>query len=91
MRESRNIRLEDGHFELNEEADQTLLAAIATGEKADVKQYYTGKAKRELDEKFDGEFEDKFKENSTASSRRNLTANSMRNFRHSSTRHLRRR
>ena len=27
-------KLEDGHFELNEEADQTLLAAIATGEKA---------------------------------------------------------
>ena len=50
-------KLEDGHFELNEEADQTLLAAIATGEKADVKQYYTDKAKRELDEKFDGEFE----------------------------------
>ena len=55
-------KLEDGHFELNEEADQTLLAAIATGEKADVKQYYTDKAKRELDEKFDDEFEDKFKE-----------------------------
>ena len=55
-------KLEDGHFELNEEADQTLLAAIATGEKADVKQYYTDKAKRELDEKFDGEFEDKFKD-----------------------------
>lgn len=53
-------KLEDGHFELNEEADQTLLDAIATGEKADVKQYYTDKAKRELDEKFDGEFEDKF-------------------------------
>ena len=55
-------KLEDGHFELNEEADQTLLAAIATGEKADVKQYYTDKAKRELDEKFDDEFEDKFKD-----------------------------
>ena len=26
-------KLEDGHFELNEEADQTLLAAIATGER----------------------------------------------------------
>ena len=55
-------KLEDGHFELNEEADQTLLAAIATGEKADVKQYYTDKARRELDEKFDDEFEDKFKD-----------------------------
>ena len=55
-------KLEDGHFELNEEAGQTLLDAIATGEKADVKQYYTDKAKRELDEKFDDEFEDKFKD-----------------------------
>ena len=31
---------EDGHFELKKQADATLLSAIETGEKADVKQYY---------------------------------------------------
>ena len=46
-------KLEDGHFELNKKADETLLAAIETGTKADVKQYYLDKAKKELDEKLD--------------------------------------
>ncbi len=55
-------KLEDGHFELNEKADAGLLEAIASGEKADVKQYYLDKAKKELDEKFDDEFEEKFTE-----------------------------
>ena len=50
-------KLEDGHFELNKKADEALLSAIETGEKADVKQYYLDKAKKELDEKFDDEFE----------------------------------
>ena len=46
-------KLEDGHFELDKKADETLLAAIETGTKADVKKYYLDKAKKELDEKLD--------------------------------------
>lgn len=42
-------RLEDGHFELDRKADQALLAAISSGEKADVLQYYFDRAKEELD------------------------------------------
>lgn len=53
-------KLEDGHFELDKKADETLLAAIETGTKADVRQYYLDKAKKELDEKFDDEFEKEF-------------------------------
>lgn len=60
---------EDGHFELKKQADVTLLSAIETGEKADVKQYYLDEAKKKLDkklpkkfkEKFDEKFPDKFK------------------------------
>ena len=50
-------RLEDGHFELNRQADGELLSAIRSGEKADIRQYYLDKAKKELDEKFDREFQ----------------------------------
>lgn len=46
-------KLEDGHFELDKKADETLLTAIEIGTKADVKQYYLDKAKKELDEKLD--------------------------------------
>ena len=46
-------KLEDGHFELDKKADETLLTAIETGTKADVKKYYLDKAKKELDEKLD--------------------------------------
>lgn len=53
-------RLESGHFELEERAEEKLMSAVETGEKADVKQYYTDKAKKELDEKFDSEFNNKF-------------------------------
>lgn len=53
-------KLEDGHFELDKKADETLLTAIETGTKADVRQYYLDKAKKELDEKFDDEFETEF-------------------------------
>ena len=42
---------EDGHFELKKQADATLLSAIETGEKADVKQYYLDEAKKKLDKK----------------------------------------
>jgi putative ABC transport system permease protein len=53
-------KLEDGHFELNEPADEAMMAAIQSGEKANVKQYYLDKAKEELDEKFESEFESEF-------------------------------
>ena len=46
--------LEDGHFELNREADEALLNAIATGEMVDLRAYYTDKAHKELDEAFEG-------------------------------------
>ena len=53
-------KLEDGHFELNARPDEALLSAIESGRKADVKQYYLDKAKRELDDKFESEFTEKF-------------------------------
>jgi len=53
-------KMEDGHFELNRKADNELLSAIRTGEKADIRQYYFEKAKAELDEKFEKEFAEKF-------------------------------
>ncbi len=53
-------KLEDGHFELNDKADEKLLSAIASGEKADVKAYYIEEAKAELDEKFEDEFKAEF-------------------------------
>ena len=53
--------LENGHFELEKKADDVLITAIETGEKADVKQYYLNQAKNELDKKFDDEFDDEFK------------------------------
>lgn len=55
-------RLEDGHFELDQKADQALLEAISSGEKADVRQYYFDRAKEELDKKFEGEFDREFTE-----------------------------
>lgn len=53
-------RLEDGHFELAERADEALLSAIASGEKADVKAYFIAKAKAELDDGFPAEFQKEF-------------------------------
>ena len=46
-------RLEDGHFELEKEADEELLAAIASGEKVDLRSYYIDKAHKEIDEEID--------------------------------------
>ena len=43
-------KLEDGHFELKKKADETLLDAIKTGDKADVRQYYIDEAKKKLDQ-----------------------------------------
>lgn len=62
-------KLEYGHFELSRAADDTLLAAIETGGKADVRQFYTDKARRELGEKFPGNSA----ASSTANSARSLT------------------
>ncbi len=53
-------KLEYGHFELKDKASNELLEAIASGEKADVKQFYLDKAKNELDEKFEDEFTKEF-------------------------------
>ncbi|MCM1568597.1 MAG: ABC transporter permease [Roseburia sp.] len=55
-------KLESGHFELKEKAKEELLSGIMSGEKADIKQYYLDKAKKELDEAFEKEFEEKFTE-----------------------------
>ncbi len=52
--------LEDGHFELESQADSALLAAIAKGDLADMKQYLTDEAFRELDAQFDEEFDEEF-------------------------------
>lgn len=38
-------KLEDGHFELKYKADEKLLLAIQSGEKADIKQYYLDREK----------------------------------------------
>jgi len=57
--------LEDGHFELNKEADSELLEAIAAGEMADLRAYYTNKAHEELDERFEEEFTSEFNERFT--------------------------
>ena len=51
---------EDGHFELKKQADDALLSAIETGEKADVKQYYLDEAKKKLDKKFPKKFKKEF-------------------------------
>ena len=53
---------EDGHFELKKQADDALLSAIETGEKADVKQYYLDEAKKKLDKKFPKKFKSTFDE-----------------------------
>ncbi len=53
-------KLEDGHFELTEKGEEALLSAIRSGEKADVKAYYTAEAKAKLDEKFPEEFQEEF-------------------------------
>lgn len=52
--------LENGHFELSEKADISLLRDISTGEMAYIKAYYTDKAKAELDDKFADEFSKEF-------------------------------
>lgn len=53
-------KLEDGHFELEQEADEALLAAVRTGKQADIRQYYLDQAQKELDETFRDEFDREF-------------------------------
>ncbi len=53
-------KMEDGHFELNHKADDELLSAICTGEKADIKQYDIDKAREELDKEFEEKFRSEF-------------------------------
>ena len=53
---------EDGHFELKKQADDALLSAIETGEKADVKQYYLDEEKKKLDKKYPKKFKSTFDE-----------------------------
>ena len=48
-------QLEDGHFELSERADEELLAAIASGEKIDLRTYYIEESHREIDDKLEEE------------------------------------
>lgn len=48
--EIEKYHLEDGRFELRDRADAALLAAIETGKKADVKQFYLEEARKELDD-----------------------------------------
>ena len=57
---------EDGHFELSEQADPELLAAIESGERADLLEYYTEQAHREIDEVLPGEVEAAVTEEVTA-------------------------
>lgn len=70
---------EDGHFELKKQADVTLLSAIETGEKADVKQYYLDEAKRNWIKNC----RKNLRKNLTKSFRINLRKNSIKNFRNS--------
>lgn len=65
-------KLEDGHFELEYNADADLLAAIESGDKAYVKQYYLDEAKAELDEKFEEEFEVQIKQTCVPDRRRGM-------------------
>ena len=69
-----DYKLESGHFELDRQADKTLIAGIESGEIANVKEYYLDKAKKELDEKFKDEFDEKFNEEFTTQVKDNLLA-----------------
>ena len=48
---------EDGHLALSKEADADLIAAIETGNMADIRAYYVDKAHQEIDEKLPEEAE----------------------------------
>ena len=73
---------EDGHFELKKQADATLLSAIETGEKADVKQYYLDEAKKKLDKKLPKKFKEKFDEKFPENLKSSLSNRFRQNLRH---------
>ena len=68
---------EDGHFELKKQADVTLLSAIETGEKADVKQYYLDEAKKKLDKKLPKSLVQQGLEGSTAVGKDEVTSSNL--------------
>ena len=49
-----DLNLEDGSFELSHEASPELLAALSSGEKADVRQYFIDEGMEEADEEVAG-------------------------------------
>ena len=52
VKEGRNrLHIEDGSFELSKLADQELLTAIASGEKADLRQYFIDQGIEKADQK----------------------------------------
>ena len=46
-------KLEDGNFELEDEADEELIKAIESGEKIDLRAYFIDKAHKEIDDKIE--------------------------------------
>lgn len=53
-------KLEDGHFELKEEANTNLLAKIQSGKKANLKEYFLEKANKEFEKIFENKFNEQF-------------------------------
>ncbi|MCR5310305.1 MAG: permease [Lachnospiraceae bacterium] len=68
------LNLEDGFFELNHKATSELLEAIATGEKADVREYYIDKGIEEADEKVAEAVEEELNEQVTKAIEENVRA-----------------
>ena len=61
------LNLEDGSFELSSKASEELLAALSTGEQADVRQYFIDKGIEEADEEVAEAVEDELHEQVAAS------------------------
>ena len=62
----RIINLEYGHFVTEDNLDADTIKAIETGEKADIRQYYTDKVYREVDEDVAKAAEEELEERLTA-------------------------
>lgn len=52
---NRDNKLEDGHFELEDEASDELIKAIESGEKIDLRAYFIDEAHKEIDDKIEEE------------------------------------
>ncbi len=61
------LNLEDGSFELSSRASEEMLAAISTGEKADVRQHFIDEGMREADEEVAEAVEEELQEQVAAS------------------------